>query len=133
MTTHDNRLGPGTLTVGGTDFGGQVSNVGLIPTKTSTDGTPTLGTPEPAPDESTTWALKGNAVQDWAVTGGFAEYCRLNDGDEVAFSWVPNTDLEITYSGTCKVHAIDIGGDVAKQNTSSFEFAVVGAITRVAA
>jgi hypothetical protein len=122
----DSRLGPGTLTLGTTDFGSQLSNVALVPTTTSTDGTPTLGDPEPSPEETTTWSLKGSAVQDWAADAGFITYCFENAGEEVVFSWVPDTALDVEYTGTVKVRALDIGGDIAKQNASSFEFVVVG-------
>lgn len=130
MTTTDSRLGPGTLTLGTTDYGAQCSNVRLVPSKDSTDGTPTLGTPEPPKDVKTSWTLSGTVVQDWESSTGFVEYCRTNDNTQVSFIWEPNTDVGVTYSGTVTVSAIEIGGDVAAQNTSDFEFDVVGAITR---
>lgn len=130
MATTDSRLGPGELTLGTTDFGAQASNVRLTPTHSSTDGTPTLETPEPAAEVTTKWALSGSAIQDFESATGFVEYCRTNNNTEVAFIWIPNTDTGVTYSGTCKVLAVEIGGDVAKQNTSDWEFEVVGSITR---
>jgi hypothetical protein len=129
MAFNDSRLGPGTLTLGTTDFGVQISNVSLIPSHATTDGTPTLGTPEPAAEATTTWALKGSAIQDWESAAGFVEYCRANNNVVVSYSWVPNTAKTVTYSGTCKVLAIEIGGDVNKQVTSDFEFSVVGSPT----
>ena len=47
-TLTDSRLGPGTLSLGGTDFGVQISNVRLVPNIDRQDGTPTLGIPKPA-------------------------------------------------------------------------------------
>jgi len=126
MATIDSRLGPGTLTLGTTDRGAQVSNCRLVPSNNSTDGTPTLGTPTPAADITTTWALVGSAIQDWEDPAGFVEYCRINNNTEVAFEWEPNSAKGITYTGTCKVVAVEIGGDVASQNTSDFEFSLVG-------
>jgi hypothetical protein len=130
MPTLDSRLGPGTLTLGTTDRGAQVSNCRLVPSNNSTDGTPTLGTPAPAADIETTWALTGSAIQDWEDPAGFVEYCRISNNTEVTFEWEPNSAKGITYTGTCKVVAVEIGGDVAAQNTSDFEFSLVGVPVR---
>ena len=127
MPTIDSRLGPGTLTLGTTDFGVQISNVSLVPSHNTTDGTPTLGVPTPAAEATTTWALKGSAIQDWEDVAGFVEYCRANNNVEVAFAWEPNTGKTVSYSGLCKVLAVEIGGDVNTQITTDFEFAVTGA------
>jgi hypothetical protein len=132
MTVIDSRLGPGTLTLGTmTGAGCQMSNVRLVPDRDEEDGTPTLCDPKPAPLITTSWSLQGTAVQDWEKDDGFVEFCRTNDGDTVTFEWVPSTDKQITYSGSVQVRAVEFGGDVASQNTSDFEFPVVGDITRV--
>lgn len=130
MTFHDSRLGPGTLTLGTTDYSAQCSNVRLVPSKDETDGTPTLATPEPAKEVKTSWTLSGTVIQDWESATGFVEYCRTNDTTSVAFVWEPNSDIGVTYSGTVQIYAIEIGGDVNTQTTSDFEFTVVGDITR---
>lgn len=126
----DSRLGAGTLTLGTTDFGAQISNVILSPSHDKADGTPTLGDPTPTPEVTTTWTLKGNAIQDWESADGIVEYLRANNNTSVAFVWEPNTDNGVSYTGSCKVYAVEIGGDVAAQNVSAFEFDVVGDPTR---
>jgi len=129
----DSRQGPGTLTLGTlTGAGTQMSNVRLVPEAEEEDGTPTLGEPQPAPLLTTSWSLQGTAIQDWelAADTGFVEFARTNDGLEVAFTWIPNTDIGVEYAGTCQVRAVEIGGDVAAQTTTDFEFPVVGDITR---
>lgn len=126
----DSRLGAGTLTLGTTDFGAQISNVILSPSHDKADGTPTLGDPTPTPEVTTTWTLKGNAIQDWESADGIVEYLRANNNTSVAFVWEPNTDNGVSYTGDCKVYAVEIGGDVAAQNVSAFEFDVVGDPTR---
>jgi hypothetical protein len=131
MTVVDSRLGPGTLVLGTmTGAGCQMSNVRLVPDRQEEDGLPTLCDPKPAPEITTTWTLQGTAVQDWESATGFVEFCRLNDGLTVTFTWVPNTALGVTYDGSCQVRAVEFGGDVAKQNTTDFEFPVVGDLTR---
>lgn len=131
MALIDSRLGPGTLTLGTTEYGTQASNVRLTPNHEDNEGTPTLGIPVPAPEVKTTWVLAGTAVQDWEDAAGFIEYCRDNNNTQVSFSWEPNTDAGVTFSGTCLIKAVEIGGDVAVQTTSDFEFPVVGDVTRV--
>jgi hypothetical protein len=133
MSVTDSRQGPGTLSLGTlTGAGCQMSNVRLVPGQEETEGTPTLCDPNPAPDVSTTWALEGSAVQDWENSAGFVEFCRQNDGNVVAFDWHPNTSLtpDVTYSGSCQVRAVEIGGDVGVQNTTDFSFPVVGDLSR---
>jgi hypothetical protein len=131
MTVVDSRLGPGTLTLGTmTGAGCQMSNVRLVPDRTEEDGTPTLCDPKPAPLIETTWSLQGSAVQDWEEDDGFVEFCRTNDGATVTFEWVPNTAKQITYYGSVQVRAVEFGGDVGKQNTTDFEFPVVGDLER---
>lgn len=133
MSVVDSRQGPGTLTLGSlTGAGCQMSNVRLVPNHNEEDGTPTLCDPDPAPLLDTDWSLQGTAVQDWESdeTTGFVEFCRENNGSNVAFDWTPNTAIGVSYSGTCQVRAVEIGGDIGVQTTSDFEFPVVGEPTR---
>jgi hypothetical protein len=133
MSVTDSRLGPGTLSLGTmTGAGCQMSNVRLVPSVDESEGTPTLCDPTPPPLMTTTWTLSGSAVQDWESDDGFVEFCRLNDNTVVDFEWVPNTTLAepVAYSGQVQIRAVEIGGDVAVQNTTAFEFPVVGAPTR---
>ena len=130
----ESRQGPGTLTLGTlTGAGCQMSNVRLVPEAEDEDGTPTLCDPTPAPTLTTNWTLQGTAVQDWELDAatGFVEFCRVHDGETLPFEWVPNTAIGVEYSGSCQVRAVEIGGDVAVQTTTDFEFPVVGELTRV--
>ena len=128
----DSRLGPGLLTIGGTDYGAQISNVTLEPSQDSEDGTPTLGDPDPAPLITESWVLTGEAVQDFGDAEGFLNYCFDNALSEVAFTFEPDssTPASSVYAGLCLITSMPIGGDVAAQITSAFEFPVVGTPTR---
>lgn len=126
----DTRLGPGTLTIGGTEFGAQIANVTLTPSQDSNDGTPTLGDPDPLPELTESWELKGSAIQDFELAAGFVNYCMDNALTVKPFVWTPNTDAETEYAGDVLVTSIEIGGDVSKQNASDFTFAVQGVPTR---
>lgn len=130
MALVDSRLGPGTLTLGTTEYGAQASNVRLVPNHTETDGTPTLADPEPAATLKTKWTLQGSAVQDWESPTGFVEYCRDNNGSTVPFDWEPNTAAGVAFTGTCTIKAVEIGGDAGVQLSTDFEFAVVTGPTR---
>jgi hypothetical protein len=127
----DSRLGPGTLTIGATpgeDFSTQIANCRLVPTADSTDGTPTLATPEPPPLTTTSYALQGDAIADFSNPTGFNRFCFDNDGVEMDFVFTPNTDetTPATLTGKLTVRAFEMGGDVAVQISTSFEFPVTG-------
>jgi hypothetical protein len=130
-TFADSRLGPGTLQLGTAEYGQQITNVVLTPSLDSTDGTPTLADPDPLPDQKETWALEGSAIQDFELATGFVNYCFDNSGTSVPFTWTPNTDAGVVYSGTVLLSAVPIGGDAGVQVTADFSFPVDGKPTRV--
>jgi hypothetical protein len=129
MPFTDTRLGPGTLLLGtapGEEFGFQVSNIRLVPAVDSTDGTPTLAVPDPAPESTTTYSLDGSAINDFAVPGGLQRYCFDNDGDTVDFSFTSSTVDGTTLAGQVQIHAFEMGGDVGTQLVTDFSWPVVG-------
>jgi len=129
-TFFDSRLGPGTLTLGATEFGYQASAVRLTPDVSSDDGTPTLAVPDPAPESSVSWALNIDAIQDFENPAGLVNYLMDNALSEVAFEWTPNTADGTSYAGTVQIVPMEIGGDVAVQVVTSVELPVVGEPTR---
>jgi len=135
MTLTDSRNGPGTLTLGELENAGcQMANIRLVPSHSETEGTATLCDVDPAPTLLTAWKLQGSAVQDFqkSATEGFVEFCRANNAKTVPFAWEPNTATMagLTYTGSCLVRAVEIGGDVKVQNKADFEFPIVGPILR---
>jgi hypothetical protein len=130
-TFFDSRLGPGTLMLGTTEFGYQASAVKLTPSVDSTDGTPTLAVPDPAPESSVSWALNLDAIQDFENPAGIVNYLMDNALSEVDFTWTPLTDAGVVYSGTVQIVPMEVGGDVAVQVVTSVELPVVGEPTRV--
>ena len=128
----DSRQGPGTLTLDTTDFSTQAAAVKLTPKVNSSDGTPTLAEPEPAPDSTVDWSLNVDAIQDFDDPDGFVNYLMDNALAEVTFAWCPKTDTSPTYSGTVQIVPIEIGGDVAVQVVTSVELPLVGEPTRTA-
>jgi len=128
----DSRQGPGTLLLGAVEFGAQASAVTLSTSVNSEDGTPTLGNPEPAPDTTLDYVLKLSAIQDWEDAAGLVNYLYDNALTEVAFSWTPKTGAGPTFTGTCQIVPMDIGGDVAVQSITDVELPCVGKPTRTA-
>ena len=127
----DSRQGPGTLTLATFDFATVASAVRLTPSVDSTDGTPTLAVPDPAPDSDVSWALNIDAIQDFEDPAGLVNYLMDNALDEVAFEWTPITADGTIYSGTVQIIPMEIGGDVGVQIVTSVELPVVGVPTRV--
>jgi len=130
MPTTDSRQGPGLLTIGTTapdliEVAPQASSVKLTPTVNSEDGTPTLETPEPAPNSTIAWALNVSAIQDFEDPAGFVNFLMDHALAELAFTWEPITD-GVVYSGTLQVVPIEIGGDVAVQTVTDVELPVIG-------
>lgn len=125
-TIEDSRNRGGTLTIDAQAFAKQVTSVELEPSEdTEGDSVETLSGAKIEPDEVTTWALNLGAIQDFDDPAGLVEFARANAGDVVAFSWQPNGDGP-TYSGTVRVRAMTIGGEVAARLTSTKSWPVIG-------
>ena len=127
----DSRQGVGTLTLEAHDFATVAAAVRLTPSVNSSDGTPTLAVPKPAPDTTVAWALKIDAIQDFEDAIGLVNYLMDNALAEVPFVWVPITTEGTTYSGTVQIVPMEVGGDVGVQIVTSVELPVVGEPTRV--
>lgn len=126
-TIEDSRNKGGTLTLDAVAFGKQMTSVSLVPaTEEEGEAVETLTGATIDADEVTTWALELGAIQDFDDPAGFVEFARLNAGELVPFSWVPNADGAPTYSGTVRVRAVTIGGEVAKRLNSDTSWPVIG-------
>lgn len=118
-TIEDSRLKGGTLTVDGQQFEKQITSCTLEPSETEEgERIEVLSGAVQEPDEVTNWALNLGAIQDFDDPSGLVEFARANAGDLVSFSWKPNGDGP-TYSGTLRVRALPIGGDVAVRLTTT--------------
>lgn len=132
MPTTDSRQGPGLLLIDTLAIECQANTIKLVPNHDEEDGTATLCQPKPAPELVTSWALEGTAIQDWELPAaeGFVEKCRTKNGQTVPFEWTPSTVAGVKYSGTVQLRAVEIGGEVGVQNTTDWEFPVVGDLVR---
>ena len=126
MPITESKLKSGVLTIEGQAFATQASNISLTPdVDEQGDRLETLSGDIILPSETTSWTMSITAVQDFTSSTGFVNYCMANAGDVVSFSWKPNATGP-TYTGTLKVRAAEIGGEVNTRLTTSVEFAVVG-------
>lgn len=129
MPKIDDRLGPGTLTLGATpdDFSCQVAALALVPSAEEGDATATLCDPTPVAPITTTWTLDGTVLQDFSNPAGFQKWAYDNENTEQPFTFIPNTDTgPPTFTGTVLVEAVQIGGEVAEQVTVDFSWQVKG-------
>jgi|SRR5690349_6180002 len=122
----DSRLSGGVLTVDAQEFAKQMTSVQLTPS-TDTDGDPveTLSGAKIEADEVTSWELELGAIQDFVDPAGFVEFARANAGQLVSFSWQPNSTGP-TYTGTVRVRAVAIGGEVKSRLNTDGKWPVIG-------
>lgn len=124
-----NALGPGTLTLGASgdlrQFAAHTTATSLVPSYSDGDVLNLLdGSTETEVDEET-WALKGTFRQQ-LETDAIEDWCLTNAGEEMTFTFTPVDAVSKSYTGTVKIRAVNIGGDVKTKNTSDFSFPVNG-------
>jgi hypothetical protein len=125
-------LGPGSLKLGVTatarEFAAQLTNALLTPSVEADDDIPTLdGGIMPGLDTET-WELSGTVLQDYELTS-LEDWCFANKSLVVPFVFTPSNAGKRSYSGTCKVRPLAVGGEVKTRNTSDFTFPVIGSPT----
>lgn len=125
------KLGPGVLDLGETasptEFGGQVVTAELTPEYETEDDRTVLSGDVIAGEESETWTLSGEFLQEY-MSGSLLFWCQENAGTVVPFTFTPRTDGDLTCTGSVKVRAVKVGGEVKATNTTEFTFPVVGAV-----
>lgn len=129
MPTDSYRLGPGLLSLGGTEFNVQLTNCRVETSENVTEGEDLNlldgSTLDGIDDVTHTSTLSGNAVQD-LLAAGLVDYTWANNGDEVAFSFKPVTARDATITGTVRILRLTVGGDVKTRPRSDFTFAIIG-------
>lgn len=124
-------LGPGTLEIGVTgtevDISCLVNNAVISADKSQGDSTTKLcGTVKPGA-VSYEYSLAGNMDTDIAEAAGFFALSQSQAGQELAYTFTPNTEAGTVASGVLIVDPLDFGGDTSGETmTSDFEFSLVG-------
>lgn len=124
-----NALGPGTLTLGASgdlrQFAAHTTATSLVPSYSDGDVLNLLdGSTETEVDEET-WALEGTFRQE-LETDAIEDWCLTHAGEEMTFTFTPVDSVSKSYTGTVKIRAVNIGGDVKTKNTSDFSFPLNG-------
>ncbi|MFC8038744.1 hypothetical protein ACFUOZ_05270 [Paenarthrobacter sp. NPDC057355] len=127
------RLGPGSLLIGATgsekEFAVQTTKTTLTPSVAAEDDINTLDGNTLGGDETETWELTGTIHQSYDANS-LLKYCFDNRYSKtkvaLPFTFIPLDSGTQEWTGTIKLRALDIGGDVKKQNTSDFSFPLVG-------
>src|SRR5262245_20119802 len=127
------KLGPGLLTIGATgtevDFTCQVTAAHVDWEVDEGDDTQVLCGEAVPGERAYSATLAGTLFQDLgaAAPGGIVEYSWDHKGEEVPFTFVPNTAAAVQVEGNVIVDPLTVGGDESGANmTSDFEWAIVG-------
>jgi hypothetical protein len=130
MPVKTHKMGPGLLSIGsaGTslDITAQLTSA-LVKWKADAgDSTETLSGDTVGGDRTYTAQLTFTAYQDDLAAGGLVDYTWAHKGEEVPFTFEPQSALERGVTGVVTIDPLDIGGDVGKKNTSDASWDCVG-------
>lgn len=130
MATQADKLGPGKLIFGEPgdpqEFSSQITKAELTPEYDSDDDIPVLDGGVVAGDETDTYTMAGEFLQDYSSMKSLLVWCKRNSGKVMPFEFVPKSDGALHVKGQVKIRAVKLGGDVKKTNTTEFEFPGVG-------
>lgn len=124
-------LGPGSLSIGATgtevDVSCLINNAVIAADKDEGDSTTKLcGTVVPG-SVTYTYTLSGNVDLDIADASGLWKMSQDQAGEQVEFTFVPNTEAGTEASGTLILDPLPFGGDESGTTMAGdFEFRIVG-------
>lgn len=130
MTVNRTKTGPGKFVVGDTGdlttFDSQVLSITLEPEVDTGDSKTVLSGEVVAGDRTETFRLTGTLLSDFGATDSLVEYCFTNRGTEQPFKFTPSTASGKEITGTLRIEAVAIGGDVGETAEPDFDFEVIG-------
>ena len=126
MPITDSRVKTGSLVF---DPTGTPVDVSCQPTAVSIQPQNTTGTEDIVEvlcgdtiDDSSQGALEANlvltSIQDFTNSSGLIAYSWQENGNPVEFEWSPTSDPGDTWSGTCVMQAMEVGGEVSTRLSS---------------
>lgn len=119
-------LGPGSLKIGGTgsehDFSADVTNTALEPSTDTEDPDNFLDGHSEGGSQTESWTLTGSVKEDFSMEG-IQVWCNQHSGEELPFTFIPNTSGTVQWKGKVTIASIQIGGDVKSKNANDFSFA----------
>lgn len=122
-------LGPGSLKIGDTDseqdFSADVTNTALEPSTDTEDPDNFLDGHSEGGSQTESWTLTGSVKEDFSMDG-LQVWCNQHSGEELPFTFIPNTSGTVQWKGKVTIASIQIGGDVKSKNANDFSFAATG-------
>lgn len=119
-------LGPGSLKIGDTgsehDFSADVTNTALEPSTDTEDPDNFLDGHSEGGSQTESWTLTGSVKEDFSMNG-LQVWCNQRSGEELPFTFIPNTSGTVQWKGKVTIASIQIGGDVKSKNANDFSFA----------
>lgn len=122
-------LGPGSLKIGDTDseqdFSADVTNTALEPSTDTEDPDNFLDGHSEGGSQTESWTLTGSVKEDFSMDG-LQVWCNQHSGEELPFTFIPNTSGTVQWKGKVTIASIQIGGDVKSKNANDFSFSATG-------
>lgn len=129
MPVNSYKVGPGELVFGTgvtlKDFTAQVTECAVDWKEDVEDSVATLDGGELDGEPTYSATLSGTFVQDLA-DGGVVAWSWENKGQKFPFSYTPNTDADVAFTGVVRVRPLKAGGKVKTKPTSEFEWTCIG-------
>lgn len=123
------KLGPGQLTFNpgsaAKEFAAMTTNTVLKPELKTEDAVALLSGDAYVEAGEMRGSISGTIYQEYNQDS-LINWILENSGNEVAFEFVPTAEARLGYKGKCTITPVEIGGDIGKANTSSFEFPLTG-------
>ena len=131
MAVETHKLGPGSLTLGSgaAQFAQQLRQFEVTPTEnvTTEDDIEVLSGETVTGEDTVTHeaTVSGKILQDLGAAG-FVAYTWENNGQVVPFTFKPKTGLSAAVTGTVRILAVKIGGEVKTRMESDFSWSCTG-------
>ena len=114
------------MKIGGTgsehDFSADVINTALEPSTDTEDPDNFLDGHSEGGSQTESWTLTGSVKEDFSMDG-LQVWCNQHSGDELPFTFIPNTSGTVQWKGKVTIASIQVGGDVKSKNANDFSFA----------
>lgn len=124
-TTKIRTLGPGSLLIGdpasAQKFDADATNAVLTPKADTDDKSDFLDGTSEAGAQTVSWTLDGSIKENFSADS-LQSWCFDNAGKTMPFTFVPNLDGAIGFSGDVLIAPLAVGGDVKKKNDQDFSF-----------
>jgi len=129
MTAHNRKLKTLTFDLDGSEFQVQL-NSWKITNGSSEGDTMYVYSPDDefVEDAEPAYTLEATFYSDWNA-GGISDFCWIHDGETLPFTidHHPDVALEhVRFTGSVKVKAPDVGGDVRTTETTAVSWSIVG-------